>query len=272
MQIAMKIIGLPALSDNYIWILHSTSDKRVWVVDPGEASEVIRYINKHDLTLAGILVTHHHYDHVDGIPELLNTYEDVTVYGNPKGPYPYITHPLKEGDEITLESFVFKVYATPGHTHDHLTFYHPEALFCGDTVFTAGCGKSWHTSYKQFANSLMKIRHLVRSNHCKLYCAHEYSWANINFASMVEPNNPRIEKRKQKIKSLRRQGVSCVPSLFFDEKLTNPFLRFDYIEIKQALEKINAPLKDNKPETLFMALRNWKDQMDATGKLEEGLD
>lgn len=266
----MKITGLPALSDNYIWVIHSDNHNEAWIVDPGEAKPVLDYFQQQDLLLKGILVTHHHYDHVDGIPEIQQVFDQVPIIGNARGAYPYITQHVEDNDEINILGNCFKVLTTPGHCHDHISFYHPQALFCGDTLFSAGCGRSWTTSYQQFSNSLIKLREAVTSESCQMYCGHEYTWANINFAAIAEPNNPDITQRKEAVRALRRENKATLPISFHQETLTNPFLRFDLPELKAILTD-KFDLQSPSEADLFSAVRNWKDALDVTGMLSQGL-
>lgn len=267
----MKIIGLPANEDNYIWVIQSdTPDIRdAWIVDPGESKRVISYFKENGLTLAGILLTHHHYDHTDGVQEVLSALGDAPIYSNASGPFKPVTHPVKEGDKIDVLGETFEVLETPGHTAEHIVFYHPKALFSGDVLFTAGCGKIWGNTQAPMADSLLKLREL--DDDCLVYCGHEYTLANINFAAIAEPENQAVLKRQKEVSEKTGLGIPCVPERLGVEKQTNPFLRFDIENLKETLIKrhqsfYNFDLDSN--ANLFATLRAWKDTLDKTGTLE----
>lgn len=262
----MNILGIRALEDNYIWIIEHRH--QAWVVDPGESEPVLRWLNEHQCNLAGILITHHHYDHTNGVEALLNRYPNIQVYAGHLTDKPYITQRLKQGDQITIADSVFQVLETPGHTLDHLSFYNDQALFCGDTLFTAGCGRVFEGTAQQMADSLLKLRAL--DDNLLVYCGHEYSLTNINFARIAEPDNQAIKQRHQQIKQKYQQHQACVPSFLGEEKQTNPFLRFDQ-------KPLSSNISDHHKQShslsqyfdFFAALRAWKDELDRTGELDE---
>jgi len=267
----MKIVGLPTLSDNYTWIIQSENprENHAWIVDPGESKQVIQYFEDHQLQLAGILLTHHHYDHTDGIMGVMEAMGEVPIVSNAQGPFKPVTHPVKEGDQVQVLEESFAVIATPGHTDEHICFYHPEALFSGDTLFTGGCGKIWQHPPEQMAESLLKLRAL--NDDCMVYCGHEYTYANLNFANIVEPNTPDIQERLAEVKKNTQRQIPCVPARLGLEKKTNPFLRFDISPLKQTLlERQSQPNEDS--GALFAVLRAWKDELDQTDILEAGLN
>ena len=255
----MKIIGLPALVgtyDNYIWVLYQ--DSKAWVIDPGESQQVIAFLKKHHLELQGILVTHHHFDHVDGIPALKQAYPKATVFGSQKTNNTLIQEQLSEGDQVQLfNHFTLKVLETPGHTPDHISYYNEQALFCADTLFTAGCGRLLGGTVEEFSDSLIKLRNLP--DQTPFYCAHEYTEDNLNFAIQVEPNNTDLQQRLTS-STIHYPCVQTQPlGILKQEKQTNPFLRFDHPDIKKQL--LNRGAADQ-PASLFKALRSWKDQYD----------
>ena len=255
----MNIIGLPALVgtyDNFIWILHQ--DNQAWVIDAGESQQVIDFLKQNQLELQAILVTHYHFDHVDGIPGLKQAYPDAVVYGPEKTNNPYIQKRLKEGDQVTLtDDFSLKVLDTPGHTPDHICFYNDLALFCADTIFTAGCGRLLGGTVEEFSDSLLKLRSLP--DETPFYCAHEYTDHNLKFAILVEPDNAALQQRIEQTDIHYPQDRTTAQSTLKEEKETNPFLRFDQPDIKAQLLKRGAT--DN-PASLFKTLRSWKDQFD----------
>lgn len=267
----MKIVGLPTLSDNYTWIIQAdnpASLKTAWLLDPGEAQKVIQYFQTNKLQLAGILITHHHYDHVDGVAEILATLGKVPVIGNATGPVKGISQAVNDGDTLTLLNESFQVIATPGHCPEHLSFFHPEALFCGDVLFTGGCGKIWDYPPELMAQSLLTLRQLPDT--CQVYCGHEYTFANLKFAAIAEPDNLDIQARLKEVTQLTRLNQPCVPATLGLEKQTNPFLRFDQPALKATLIERGADA--NSPTSLFATLRAWKDQCDASGILEMNIN
>ena len=181
------IIPIPAFKDNYIWMFFDTASKNAWVVDPGDANPVLETLQKYGFELAGILVTHHHHDHTGGVAELRQRWSKCPVFGAD----------LKNGDEITCGSVRLKIIKIPGHTLDHIAFYNNDILFCGDTLFSAGCGKVFEGTPEQMYHSLMQLRALPEE--IKMYCGHEYTRANLNFAHQVEPNNAHIVDKMQKV-------------------------------------------------------------------------
>lgn len=255
----MKITGIPALVgsyDNYIWVLYQ--DSKAWVVDPGESQQVIDFLNQNHLTLQGILITHHHFDHVEGVPVLKKAFPNATVYGPQKTENPSIQVRLKEGDTVSLfNDFILTVLDTPGHTSDHISYYHPHALFCADTLFTAGCGRLLGGTIEAFSHSLLKLRQLP--DETPFYCAHEYTEDNLKFALQVEPDNAELQQRFAQLNihypAIQKHALSDLKT----EKKTNPFLRFDCPEIKEKLLKRGAI---DSPASLFKTLRDWKDQYD----------
>ena len=273
----MKITGFPTRYDNYIWVLETEnshdSSSPAWIVDPGESHLIIDYFKKNNLELMGILLTHHHYDHTDGIEEVLNQLGNVPIISNSLGPYDKVTKHVKEGDVIEVLGEKFKILDIPGHSHEHIAFYNPKYLFCGDVLFTAGCGKAWCQSSQHMADSLLKIRKL--DDDCLVYCGHEYTYGNINFAAIAEPDNQAIKQRQQSVKEKTKVGIPCVPERLAVEKQTNPFLRFDSGSLKQSILKQanqyeNFAMQDT--GNLYANLRAWKDKLDQTGELEKGLN
>jgi len=256
----LKITALPSRKDNYIWLIGSTSSQRVIVVDPGEAAPVERALKESDLHLAAILVTHHHYDHVEGIPGLANR-RRIPIYGPAREPIPCLSHPVGEGDRVPREpaGMEFLVMEIPGHTAGHLGYYGDGRLFCGDTLFTAGCGKVFDGTVEQLFRSLQRIAQLP--DETLIYCAHEYTEENLRFARLVEPANPAILKRLDGTHQLRARGVPTLPSTLGEEKRTNPFLRCHQPEVILAAERFaGRPLKG--PEQVFKVLRSWRDRVD----------
>ncbi|WP_040728416.1 hydroxyacylglutathione hydrolase [Thiomicrorhabdus sp. Kp2] len=257
----MNIVGLPALVgtyDNYIWIIHD--NYQAWVVDPGESKQVIDYLTENHLTLKGILITHQHFDHIDGIDTLLEFAPQTIVYGPKKIKHPAIQIACKEGDTLKLnKDLEFKVLEIPGHTKDHIAFYNDELLFCGDTLFTAGCGRILGGTAEQFSESILKLRSLP--DHLQFFCGHEYTQTNLTFSQLVEPENQALQKRIAQTNIIYPSIHQGAQSTLGEEKETNPFLRFDTPALQAKLIQRGASSSNS---SLFSALRAWKDEFDRT--------
>ncbi len=253
----LNVSPIPAFNDNYIWLLNLPDSIQAVVVDPGDAEPVLRALAEQELELAAILITHHHADHIGGVDELLLHY-DVPVYGPAQESIPSLTHQLNDGDIIHIEALDthFDVLFIPGHTSGHIAYYGDEKLFCGDTLFAAGCGRLFEGTAAQMHESLSRIASLPSDT--QFYCAHEYTTANLNFARAVEPENQDIEMRINHVKQLRQENSPSVPASLATELKTNPFLRSDISSVKLAAENhVGRAL--NNPVDVFAAVRKWKD-------------
>lgn len=254
----LKIISVPAFTDNYLWLLHKEGSNQAFVVDPGDAAPIELALKNNGLTLAGIMVTHHHGDHTGGITALTKD-RSIPVYG-PKSPnIPNITHPLTEGDEISInDEIVFTVIEVPGHTLDHIAYYSASesVLFCGDTLFAGGCGRMFEGNPQQMQSSLAKLAGLPSET--AVYCAHEYTLANLKFAQAVEPGNQVLLSRYQQAEKTRAEGKATVPSTITQELQTNPFLRVNETSVIDAANN-QEPRNANEPWQVFAVLRRWKD-------------
>jgi hydroxyacylglutathione hydrolase len=256
----LEIVPLSALKDNYIWALRAAGHAAV--VDPGEAHPVLEYLVRERLQLAAILATHHHPDHVGGIPELIEASgggRRVPVYG-PKGePIATLTHPVGEGDTVRIPELdlALSVLDIPGHTRAHVAYYGAESLFCGDTLFACGCGRVFEGTPQQMLASLAKLAALPDAT--KVYCGHEYTLANIKFAQAVEPENAALAARLARDRKLRDAGKPTLPSTLGEERATNPFLRCaEPAVIESANKYLGARLSD--PVRVFAAIREWKNR------------
>ena len=251
-----KIIPVPAFRDNYIWLIIENSNKKCIIVDPGDAAPVIATLTNEGLTPVAIFVTHHHFDHCAGVAELLERYR-VPVYGSSKENSEAITNPVHGGENLKFPQFdlIFEVIEIPGHTLDHLAFYAPGMLFCGDTLFTAGCGRIFEGTAEQLYDSLQIIAHLP--DNTNIYCGHEYTLKNLLFAAIVDPHNPDIQSRLEETRLLVQQGWPTVPATLAIEKATNPFLRIHEQAITNSLETKAGRRLDN-PQERFALLREWK--------------
>lgn len=253
---SLVVHRLPAFSDNYLWLFHQSASRQAFVVDPGAAEPVLQALTGLDLDLSGILITHHHPDHVGGIDTLLQ-HTRVPVYG-PPGIY-QITHRLDDGDQVVLDGTRFKVLHVPGHTLDHLAFFEPETplVFCGDTLFAGGCGRLFEGTPQQMWWSLARLAALPSKT--KIYCAHEYTTANLLFAQAVEPENQALQERLKQVLLLRSQGQATVPSQLTEELATNPFLRVSQNSVRLAASSRGLPAGGT-DEEVFATIRRWKDQ------------
>ena len=222
----LNISEIQAFDNNYIWAISDSCS--VWVVDPGEAKPVLQYLERNALNLIGILLTHWHADHQGGVEDLVVKYPNAQVIGSAKtlkGP----SQPVQDGQRIDILGAKFFVIEVPGHTLDHVAyfsdspFFNGPVAFTGDTLFAAGCGRLFEGSPEDMFESLKKINQLPERTH--IYCAHEYTLRNLQFAVVAEPDNADIQKRLDEVTSLRNKGISTIPSMLNIERLTNPFLR-----------------------------------------------
>lgn len=258
---------VPAFRDNYIWAFSNTAQNKVYLVDPGDAEPALAFLQAHNTNLAGILVTHHHPDHTGGVEALSEAFS-VPVYGPSGGHITGITHALCDGDRFEVDGLEFQVMAVPGHTLDHIAFYcarpsptepaadQPGVLFCGDTLFAAGCGRLFEGTPKMMYTSLRILAALPPAT--RVYCTHEYTLANLAFAMAAEPGNPDIAERQAQALGKREAGEPTLPSVISLELRTNPFLRCHNNKLRQTVAaQSGLPLHDE--VTTFSALRRWKD-------------
>lgn len=242
---------IPAFKDNYIWLL--TQGKRAFVVDPGDAAPVRARLEADGLALEGILVTHHHADHQGGVAELTARWP-AKVYAPGNESITGCTHPLSGGECIDVLGQNVRVMAVPGHTRGHLAYYVEGALFCGDTLFGAGCGRLFEGTPEQMSASLASIAALPETT--RIYCAHEYTAMNLRFAVAVEPKNAALQARVARVGELRAAGLPSVPSTLAEEKATNPFLRCQEPAVIAAALEHGAAGCD--PVAVFAAIRGWR--------------
>ncbi|MBY6189096.1 hydroxyacylglutathione hydrolase [Microbulbifer agarilyticus] len=249
----ITIRPIPAFNDNYIWHLQQNDEH--WVVDPGDAAPVMAALAGKQLH--GILLTHHHFDHTGGVAELTAAF-NCPVYG--PATIEGVTHPLRDGDHLTLLGAPCEVLAVPGHTLDHIALLMTDGeakhLFCGDTLFAGGCGRLFEGTPNQMYQSLSRLAALPGDT--RVYCAHEYTLANLEFALAVDANNPRLRDRQRDAKAIRDRGEPTLPSSIELERATNPFLRADEPDIRLQAQAKGLPENAN-PVEIFANLRHQKD-------------
>lgn len=246
-----EVSFIPAFKDNYIWLL--TRGRRAFVVDPGEAAPVLARLAADGLDLEGILITHHHADHQGGVAELKSRF-DPEVYAPAKESITGGTRLLSGGETVDVLGEPLEVIAVPGHTRGHVAYAGRGRLFCGDTLFGAGCGRLFEGTPAQMAESLARLAALPDTT--LVYCAHEYTEMNLRFALAVEPDNPALQERVVKVAALRAAGLPSVPSTLADEKATNPFLRCAEPAVIAAGLRHGAV--DRSPTAVFTAIRGWR--------------
>ncbi len=250
----MHLLALPAFSDNYIWTLID-DERRALIVDPGDAQPVLDGLDA-DVQPAGILLTHHHDDHVGGVPALLRRWPGLPVIAPHDARIGTATRKVGEGDRVELARWRFDVIEIPGHTRSHIAFTGHGHLFCGDTLFSLGCGRLFEGSPMQMLTSLDKLATLPDDT--LVCCGHEYTVANASFAVTVDPANTILLERAARAAALRHAGQPTLPSSLGDERVTNPFLRVDAPSIRSAItDRLGREPADH-VET-FAELRCWKD-------------
>ncbi|MDO8930942.1 MAG: hydroxyacylglutathione hydrolase [Rhodocyclaceae bacterium] len=253
---ALEIIGLPAFADNYIWVLRRGGHAAV--VDPGDAAPVLDYLAASGARLCAILVTHHHHDHIDGIDAIVARHP-VPVYGPATEGIAAVDSPLADGDRVVLPELAaeFAVLGVPGHTRGHLAYYRRGTLFCGDTLFGAGCGRLFEGTPEQMQASLARLGALPDDT--GIYCAHEYTQANLRFAVAVEPDNSAVQARAEEAAALRNRGAPTIPSTLALEHATNPFLRWEApTVIAAATARLGHAPAD--AVEVFAAIREWRNR------------
>ncbi|NES81178.1 MAG: hydroxyacylglutathione hydrolase [Moorea sp. SIO2B7] len=256
----MQVKRIPALSDNYIFLLHNRKQNIAAVVDPAEPLPVLKCLESLGAELVAIFNTHHHSDHVGANKQLIRHFPHLCVYGGAEdhGRIPGQQVFLAEGDRVEFGARTGEVFFVPGHTRAHIAYYFPPVagedtgeLFCGDTLFAGGCGRLFEGTPAQMVQSLSKIRALP--DQTRVWCAHEYTLKNLQFALTVDPENADLQIRYSKVQEARRQAQATVPSLLGIEKLTNPFLRWDTKPLQLAMG-----IED--PARVFGRLRGKKDR------------
>jgi len=250
----MQVHAVPAFQDNYLWVI--ARGTRAAVVDPGDAAPIERFLAGHGLELAAILATHHHGDHIGGVPALAKHWR-CPVFGPAHDGVEGLDRRLVEGDRIDVPGIdaQFSVLDVPGHTAGHIAYVGEGVVFCGDTLFACGCGRLFEGTPAQMSASLAKLAALPGET--RAYCAHEYTMANIRFAEAVEPGNERLARRKARDGARRARGEPTVPTTIEEERATNPFLRCTQPEVVASAER-HAGRRLAGPVEVFAEIRAWK--------------
>lgn len=254
LMMTLDVIPVPAFRDNYIWLLHQ--DQHAVVVDPGDAAPVLAMLRARKLTLDAILITHHHHDHIGGVEALL-AHSRAQIYAPRTGHYAFPHQPVSDGDQINLVplDIQLNVMETPGHTLDHVIYYGANSLFCGDTLFSCGCGRLFEGTGEELYHSLQRIAALPGET--RVYCAHEYTQHNIRFARSIDPDNPALAARSLDVDQQRERDLPSLPSTIQMEIDTNPFLRCDSAAIKAAALR-HGNITETDPISVFCAIRNMR--------------
>jgi hydroxyacylglutathione hydrolase len=244
----LHICPIPAFQDNYIWLLHNTYD--AIVIDPGDAKPVLAALNAQQLNLKQILITHHHSDHTDGVEELLQ-HHSAQIYAPKYEQFSFKHIGLSDGDEINIKSLdlSFKVLWLPGHTHGHIAYLNNEYLFSGDVLFSAGCGRLFEGTPEEMLHSLNRLK--ILNPRTQVFCTHEYTLKNIEFALTLEPNNPALQARNTEAIRLRKMNQPTLPTTIEMELNINPFLRCNQEEIFK-----NSKAKNNDELSVFSSIRS----------------
>ena len=251
----INITQIPVMTDNFIYILHNNITNEAAVIDPAEAGPVIDMLNEKDLTLTHILNTHHHYDHVGANIELKEKYGSIIVGSrDDHARIPGIDVLVREGETVTFGNESAQILEVSGHTTGHIAYYFKglKALFCGDTLFSMGCGRLFEGSPETMWQSIQKL--MALPNDTLIYCAHEYTEANGDFALSIEPNNGDLKLRMDDVRKLRAEGLPTIPSNIGVELRTNPFMRPSSLEIQNTLDMTEA-----QPHEIFREIRTRKD-------------
>ena len=257
----MRIVPVPQLSDNYAYLVIDSDSGDAGVVDCAEAGPVLAEVRQQGVRLVAVLATHHHFDHVGGNEDLLAAHPDLSIYGSADDAprIPGITNPVQDGDQLSIGGLTARVILIPAHTSGHVAYHFADhgAVFTGDTLFAGGCGRLFEGDAGQMMASLGKLASLP--DETRVYCGHEYTEKNLEFASELEPGNSALSRKLAAVRALRAEGEPTVPSTISDEKQTNPFLRMDSAELRTSVESRVPDLPPGDPVALFAAVRTLKD-------------
>jgi hydroxyacylglutathione hydrolase len=255
----MNLLPLPAFSDNYIWLLQHQG--MALVVDPGESTPVNHWLKENNHRLDCILVTHHHGDHTGGVSDLQREW-GAKVYGPAKEKLGFEYQAMSQGSSLSWHGLNFRTIDVPGHTAGHIAYYaEPDnqtpLLFCGDTLFSGGCGRLFEGTAEQMLQSMDKLAALPSKT--RVCCAHEYTLSNLKFANAVEPDNLDLKDYISKCQQLRAQNLPTLPAELGNEMQINPFLRTRKPSVINAVKKMAPPGTDKEAE-IFAQLRIWKNE------------
>ncbi|GBD27917.1 Hydroxyacylglutathione hydrolase GloB [bacterium HR30] len=255
----IEVVPIPQLRDNYAYLVIDSDTKKAGVIDCAEVAPVLAEIDRRQVEVVALLPTHHHYDHVGGHEDFLRVHRvEVFAYAGQRQRIPGCTREVQEGDEIPIGHLVARVIFIPAHTTGHVAYYFPEehVVFTGDTLFVAGCGRLFEGDAATMMASLQKLASLP--DETQVYCGHEYSQKNLEFALQLEPHNAALRQKYERVLALRAQGLPTVPSTIAEEKATNPFLRWHSAELQANLRRIDPNL-GNDPVEIFAKVRALKD-------------
>ena len=255
----LKISPINAFSDNYIWLIQTNEGNTL--VDPGDSKPIISTIDKLGITIDDILITHHHFDHIGGL-ESLKPLIKGSVIGPKNNAIDLLDKHVSEGDIIESIGLEFSIFEVPGHTLDHIAFYsetEKEVLFCGDTIFSGGCGRVFEGTFEQMNHSLEKLISLPSKT--EIYCAHEYTLSNLQFALMAEPDNVDLKEYELNSKNKREKNIPTIPTTLGQELQINPFLRVAETSLREAIsDKLDSSNQASNAE-VFGFLRTLKDSL-----------
>lgn len=252
----VSVTPIPAFTDNYIWAFYNQND--CVVVDPGDAQPVLTFCEQHKLSLVSVLITHHHPDHTGGLKALIDAFPDIVIYGPQSSRIPLINQHVEEGDAVRIAALnlAFNVIELPGHTLDHIAYEGHGGVLCGDTLFSAGCGRLFEGTPTQMLASLDKLKALPDST--LVWCTHEYTLANLAFAKAVEPDNHELNEYSAWADAQRANGKPTLPSDIGTQKAINPFLRVGETSVRRGVENNDNQNYTTELDT-FAAVRRWKD-------------
>lgn len=250
----LQVYPIPAFTDNYIWCLHNNTD--AVIVDPGDAVPVQNWLDEKELSLKAILITHHHADHIGGLKNLISP--EIEVYGPVSNRIPHITHALVDGETLTLKclGIDLQVMHVPGHTREHIAFFGDGKLFCGDTLFSGGCGRLFEGTPKQMHKVFQRYSQLPGDT--QVYCTHEYTLANVQFAETLTPDSQALQSYKDWVVKQRSEDKPTLPGTIAQEMKINPYMRVAEPQILTALAQITGTMPTGDVEA-FAAIRQLKD-------------
>ena len=254
----MHITIVPCLSDNYAYLVRAAGRSEALAVDPSQAEPVLRALREAGLSLAGVLSTHHHWDHTGGIEPLVAQCGEVPVYGHrlEGRSIPKHSHGVEDGDEVATAGLVIRVLHVPGHTRGGVAYLIGDAVFTGDTLFVAGCGRLFEGSAEQMHSSLQKLAALPEAT--RVYCGHEYTLQNLEFATQLEPDNAAVVEKLERVREQRRRREPTVPSTIAEELATNPFLREHSASLRRSVGR--SVSATTSAAEVFAAARKAKDR------------